>query len=494
MDRMACVDLPALPLQLLLRRRPEWRAHPAGVVEDDRAQAPLTWVNEAARRCHILPGMRRNAALSLARTLRVDTVDPQEIAAARAEILSALRFFTSGVEPSRAEPGVFWLDATGLSLLYPSLQHWAERIVEELRRRGLHAHVVVGTTRFGTYALARSGPGARCLRDETEEQDLARRVPLDRLALPPRVRDALLKLGVRRLGDFVDLPAAGIRRRFGEEAHRLHRLARGDLYAPLQPESEEEALAATETLDPAEREVDRLLAVVGRHLGTLRKVLRQRNRSLRRLHLYLRLENGSEREESLQPAEPTLDTAILLELLRLRLQGKPLDDAIEFLKIEIETARPSQTQSELFTALTDRDPAAAERALARLRALLGTGRIRCARLVDAHLPQARVRWEPFERLVEARPRSVHERPLVRRLLDRPVALPGHSRREPDGWMILGLEGGAVEEVVGPFVIEGGWWVREVRREIHYVRTASSGWLWVYYDRRRRRWFLQGAVE
>ena len=34
----------------------------------------------------------------------------------------------------------------------------------------------------------------------------------------------------------------------------------------------------------------------------------------------------------------------------------------------------------------------------------------------------------------------------------------------------------------------------LEREYHYVRTEREGWLWVYFDRRRRRWFLQGSVE
>ena len=68
------------------------------------------------------------------------------------------------------------------------------------------------------------------------------------------------------------------------------------------------------------------------------------------------------------------------------------------------------------------------------------------------------------------------------------------RNEPDGWMILGLEGGAVEETLGPYVVSGAWWHREVHREYHFVRTGKTGWLWVYFDRRRRRWYLQGTVE
>jgi hypothetical protein len=58
------------PLQLLLRREPAWRDEAAAVVADDSPQALLLWVNEAARRGGILPGMRYAAALSLDRQLR----------------------------------------------------------------------------------------------------------------------------------------------------------------------------------------------------------------------------------------------------------------------------------------------------------------------------------------------------------------------------------------------------------------------------------------
>ena len=65
MDRLACIDLPAFPLQLLLRRRPEWKDRPVAVVDKDTAQGKLLWVNERARASRLLPGMRYAAALSL---------------------------------------------------------------------------------------------------------------------------------------------------------------------------------------------------------------------------------------------------------------------------------------------------------------------------------------------------------------------------------------------------------------------------------------------
>ena len=92
------------------------------------------------------------------------------------------------------------------------------------RGLGYRGSVVVGYSRFGTYALARVKRGAIVLRTPAEERAASRRVPLDRLSLPPEARETLHKLGVSDVGQFLDLPSEGVARRFGPEVHRLHRL------------------------------------------------------------------------------------------------------------------------------------------------------------------------------------------------------------------------------------------------------------------------------
>jgi hypothetical protein len=55
--------------------------------------------------------------------------------------------------------------------------------------------------------------------------------------------------------------------------------------------------------------------------------------------------------------------------------------------------------------------------------------------------------------------------------------------------------GPVVSVDGPFIITGGWWSHhEVQREYHYMLMRRGDWLWVYYDRYRRRWFWHGVVD
>jgi protein ImuB len=79
---------------------------------------------------------------------------------------------------------------------------------------------------------------------------------------------------------------------------------------------------------------------------------------------------------------------------------------------------------------------------------------------------------------------------------RTKALPlesGPLRSHEDGWL-LDTKYGAVDKLAGPYVFSGGWWNREIQREYYYAETRSGDLLWLYYDRVKRKWFLQGAVE
>ena len=76
------------------------------------------------------------------------------------------------------------------------------------------------------------------------------------------------------------------------------------------------------------------------------------------------------------------------------------------------------------------------------------------------------------------PASVAARPLVRRFYSKPLPMSSGSRRK---------------NVAGPHIVSGEWWLEETHREYHFAQVDDR-LLWVYYDRPRRRWFIQGQVE
>src|SRR4030095_3805042 len=254
--RLACVDLPAFPLQLLMRRHPDWAGHPAAVVAEDKPQGLVLWVNEKARQCGVLPGLRYAAAFSLAGGLRTGEVSPAESKKAVADLAHSLMRFTPEVEPCAQEPGVFWLNGAGLERLYASPQSWAYAIHKNLRAQGFTVNLAAGFTRFGAYAVAKAKKGITVFRSPAEERSAARQVPLNRLNIEPEFRDTLFKLGIKTVGGLLSLPPGGLRARFGKEAHRLTRRAAGDLWTPLEPRAPDEPVLQKYILDDPDDETN----------------------------------------------------------------------------------------------------------------------------------------------------------------------------------------------------------------------------------------------
>ena len=445
--------------------------------------------------------MRYAAALSLSSELRAGVVEPLEIEAEVARVTACLQGWSPSVEPAPREPGVFWLDVSGLRPLYPSYEQWVAEVRRDLSDTGYYAAVAVGYSRFGSYAIARFEGGGGVLPSADEEQRRMRAVPLDRLSFPPKVRDALAQLGVRHLGSFLDLPPDGVRRRFGAETWELYSTALGEQSVPFQAEPHAESFERQVVLDASEENLDRILAHVELLLRGLVARLRERREAVAEVRLRFGLDRVSRRdgndptyETTLTPAEPTADEVRLLRLLRLRLEEESFTAGVIEIRLEVIGVAGSAHQLTLFRDDSARDRRAAERALAEVRASFGDDSVLEARIEDGHLPEARFGWHLFECLSSPRPKPCEVRPLVRRVFTPSLPLPPRPRHEPDGWFVHRFEDGPVDEVVGPQVISGGWWMRETHRSYHFVRTRNGRWFWIYRDRDDRRWFLQGEVE
>jgi len=497
---VACLDLPALPLQLAWRSEPELRQHAVVVIDEDRPQGIVLWACERARRAAILPGQRYAHALSLHRGLRARVVAPEKIAGAIEELRAALHEFSPRVEPS-AEPGTFWLDGDGLDRVFGGAPPWAMAIQRGVTACGFQGAVVVGYSRFATYAIARATKtGITVLRSDADERATASAVPLARLDIDPKLRDALARLGVATLGQLVRLPGGGILERFGQEAHHLYQLAAGEQWDPLvpvpPPEAPDERIVLDDDLDDTEQLVFVLKGAIDRLLDRLAA----KGRALTALHVELVLRHAvgktEPRHDCVKPAAPTLDGRALLRLVHLRLTGMPPLAPVHAARVWADDAAATREQLALFAARPRRDLRAADEALARVRAELGDDAVVRAVLREGHLPEASFGWERLAHVEPAKPQPKLIRPLVRRLHTKPQQLPPQARQvRDDGWLLSGLEHGAVVRILGPYVVSGGWWAHhEVHREYHYAELRRGDCLWVFYDRHRRRWFCHGAVE
>ncbi|HKY20332.1 MAG TPA: DNA polymerase Y family protein [Vicinamibacterales bacterium] len=481
MDRWACVDIAAFPLQLLLKAHSEWARLPCAVVEDDKPQALVQFVNARAYKHGVRPGQRYATALALASDLQAGVMSPSQIEQHMRVLLDRLRCYSPHVEPSADTPGVFWLDAQGLNRLYPSLRDWAQAVRLEMQGAGMRATVAVGFTRFGVYALAKCHQGITVCEEVGEEHAAVQRVPLSSIDLEPDAQMRLAVLGIETMGAFLQLPADGIRQRFGAAAHALYQLAGGHRWAPLVPAPVEEPQTRLIHFDTPEVSTERLIFIAKRLLDSLLSALVAQAHAVVELTLWMKLDDRTTRTEQVRPAAPTLDATQLLAFIRLRLDTLRLSSGIVTLRITATTCPATSEQRRLFPHHARRDPELANQAFARLRAELGERSVVRARIGNAHLPAAQFEWEPLDRLpLRASPVVVTTRPLVRRIYTQPLSLAPGFRLQ--------------DAVLGPYTVSGGWWGGGVRRDYYFASTGDGNLEWVYYDHRQQRFFLQGCVE
>ena len=454
--------------------------------------------NTIARSHRVLPGMTFAAARSLTADLHASVVEPEEIELAVSDLHLRLSNYSPRVEPSPSEPGVFWIDPSGIVPLYGSLEQWAETIATDLHTADWSGSIMVGFHRYRSYALARTAPlqgrkrgVSRVLPDRGTEARLAAKVPLSLLGVHPDLRDHLRVLGIRTLGEFLRLPPAELAMRFGDHATRLHAMA-SDQWAPLQPRELEDPVTAQLQLEPPDDNHTRLLFGLKGTLHKAMDALAERSEAMTVLHLRLLLDHAGAHDEYIEPANPTLDVPMLIDLVRLRLESLTLPAAVEEVQVRLEGIRATAEQLALFRTQRRRDLDAAARAIDRLRALFGPDAITRARLRPAHLPEASVAWEQVQRIGFPSPATAPDKPpLCRRVLCRPIPLPPRPRHEPETW--LGRRG-AVARLDGPYRVSGGWWARTVERDYYYAETQHGEVLWIYYDRPRRHWYLHGYVD
>jgi len=502
--RVACVDVPALALQLVLRAHPEWAQDPVVIVTDDRPRAPIVWANRAARAVGIHRGMCFSEAKALSSILHAEVISAHAIDDAVDELFEMLIKLTPHIEPALDQAGLFWIDPSGLSGLFGDLQRWASAIEHALLLERFVSSVVVGFSRGHVLALARSRKGVLVVADRDAEQRAAARVALSKLEISVMLRDQLALLGIHTVGQMLALPGSQLRLRYGAAAGRLHDFLSGHCYSPLLPRAPAIPLVLDLQVEPPDDDHPRLLFGLKSVLHHAVDKLVHEHQAVTALVLELKVERHGAQQERVETAAPTFDVLQLLDLVRLRLSSLTLLGKVEHLRVTVEHVRVHPRQAALHALSGDetkpRDLEAAARALARLKATFGPDVVACAKLREAHLPEAKYTLEsvqtvrvPQRVMIDpARAQRAARRVYCAALEHLPEVVRKRAPQDDaDCWLNAH---GVAKNIVGPDRIAGGWWAQSVERDYYVVETSTGELLWVYHDKLRRRWLLHGVLD
>jgi len=331
--------------------------------------------------------------------------DDHAIVPAITAVSAALLAASPRVTPVAREPGLWWAGASGFGALggEPAL---ARALLAIARSWHPLARVTVAgscvAARAATWSASARASGLVIVPPERDVRYLAA-APLALIPMSEELRETLAALGMGTAGAFAALDADDVERRWGAEGLAAWRLARGeDRRRPVLARVDEprvvdaELPAPTSTMEP-------VLFLARAAIDALATALVHDGRAAAAIAVTLTLDSArSALPEGAPPhtvtrearfPRPTARAVHLFDQCRALLERWPLTAPACGVRVAVVATAPlSGEQGDLLTPEW-RDAAAADAALARLRAELGAGTVVRPVERDEHRPERQGEWE-----------------------------------------------------------------------------------------------------
>jgi protein ImuB len=475
----------------------------------------LTAVDNSAERL----GLSSGVALAQVRAMHPGIEAIAEDSEADAALLETIADWCLRYTPLVAcdPPDGLLLDISGCAHLYGGEHALVADLASRLETAGFAYRIAIAGTIGAAHAAAHHGAPGRYACGE--ERTLLSPLPLTALRLEPGTAAALARVGLKRIGDIVDLARAPLTARFDANLLRQLDRALGAEHEPLTPRLPVAPYVAEQRFaEPIAREDD-VLAIVARLAGRLQLALERRGDGARRIELTLFRTDGALRRIAAGCSRPLRDPAAIRALFveRLHALADALDPGFGFdmARLSVLVAEPAPPEQIGIGGAEDR--AEIDRLVDRLSARLGARRVRRLIAQDSHISELAAAivpaqatgtddgWDVFRSFhAEA---ELAPRPL--RLLMRPEPIEAVAE-VPDGPPLRFRWRRALHEVIaaeGPERIEGAWWSEHGEPARDYFRvedkTGLRFWLFragLYRDLMREdlaqgaaapSWFLHG---
>jgi len=215
-------------------------------------------------------GLTTGLALAQARAMHPTLTAMPEDQAADARLLDAMADWCQRYTPLLATnpPDGILLDIGGCAHLFGGEEKLRDDLIARVTDFGFSARAAVAPTIGAAWAAVRFYDEATIAAGE--ERDALMSLPLAALRVSSEMVAALARLGLKRIGDILDLPRAPLAARFGAELLRMLDRALAREYEPLTPRLPVAPYIAEKNFhEPIAREED-VLATVERLAARLK--------------------------------------------------------------------------------------------------------------------------------------------------------------------------------------------------------------------------------
>jgi protein ImuB len=412
---------------------------------------------------------------------------------------AVLEVFAESAPRLALDPPQVWLDVRGLD---PGVVHAG--VGRRLKVAGVRARYGAGARPVTALVAARSAADERLITVPAEGREFLAPHTLSMLGVADPLLGWLADVGISTCGELATVEREALEVRFGAEAVRWWRLARGDderrLFIRVPPEPPN---ASVDFIDYVVTDPERLIFTTNALLGGVCGQMRERGAHARRLRLRLPLANGSVWERTLKTARPTADRAAWLRLARALLEKLTVPDAVSGVSVQVEaTEAAAAVQGDLFDA-GFATAGAVETAVARL--LEDQGEVLLEPVAGAHpLVEQRGDYRPLTLREVLHPSGTARKDspiatdepvgLTLQLLPEPRPVTVETMQRRDHIAPVRYRDGtwhAIVHAAGPDRVSGGQWDATYAREYFRAVTSAGALVWLFRDAGRDRWYVHG---
>jgi protein ImuB len=506
--RIASVLIPNFPLVVHLRDQPELSEEPVALVENPTNRSTVLHTNIQAARWGVSSGMTVVQAKNVCPELHVLIKEEKKEHRRFDELLRELQRFSPFIE--EAKPGIAYLDASGLSRIYPQEKDLAERLISFVKTHGYPVRVGIAGNKFTSLVGALISKNySHLIVQDGEEKTFLKSQPIQLLPIDQDLFETFYRLGIKTMRQFAILPDQEVAERFGSEGIRLLKLARGKDDESLKPKRLDEKEKQTKDLEsPLETHIG-ILFYVNSILEKKLKELAQRGLACEKVLVILKTGDDNQIPIHLAVAKETNKAKPFLDLLRFELEKTISPAPVKEIGVSIQTTSPLSSEQLSFNRKKEVSPLG--NILTKLKRVLGNGNIFTPQTASSHKVEGKLQLISYAPSKENTKKKKEQKRSVPKLTEPQIGFSRNSIagfrlynppkpatvREENGrikFVIADSWYGEVIKQTGPWEISGEWWAEGFDRSYFEIELSGGEQYLIFFDNSTQKWCLQGIFD
>jgi protein ImuB len=508
MRRIISLWLPRFATDRLSRITPALRDKPFVLVQERQARLCLSALNNLAERAGLAPHMALANARAIMPSITVHPAMPNadgKMLAQLAQWCGRYSPWTSTGKENDPELSLegaggagIWLDATGCAHLFGGEDAMLADMVGRLEKLGFTARAAMTDTLGSAWAVSRfSSNDAWKIVPPGEIRAALAPLAIAALRLPPATVLALHEVGLRYIGDLIDMPRGPLAARFEKEVRLRLDAALGQTAEPLSPILPTTPLIARLTFAEPIGHRDDIAAATSKLLDKLCITMEKLGQGARRLVLSVYRPDGSTARITIGTARANREPRHLLRLFAEHLDEIDPEFGIDEMTLFAAIAEPmTANQSNLQRGAAAQSTDSYNAVIDRLTNRLGIHNVRRTHFRKSHIPERAAGFIPVgkAKLVQTDQRDA-DTPRPLRLL-RPPEQVEAVVESTNGPPVLFRWRRILHHVTsyeGPERIAPEWWPSDAESPRDYYRVENEvGQRFWLYRNGETSWFLHGV--